>query len=72
MVGLEIATGLTDYVDTISSIAHQVHSDTDLIQLGVPPEHASPILRLIISQKRVVSLFNFVYYIQKYIFFYSK
>ena len=52
MVGLEIATGLTDYViDTISSVAHKVLSETDLIQSGVPPEHASPILRLI-SQKK--------------------
>ena len=53
MVGLEIATGLTDYViDTISSEAYKVHSKTDLIQLGIPHEHASPILKLIQSQKR--------------------
>ena len=53
MVGLEIATGLTDYViDTISSEAYKVHSETDLIQLGVPHEHASPILKLIQSQKK--------------------
>ena len=53
MVGLEIATGLTDYlIDTVSSEAHKVHSETDLIQLGVPPEHASPILKLIQLQKK--------------------
>ena len=53
MVGFEIATGLTDYViDTISSEAHEIHSEVDLIQSGVPPEHASPILKLIQSQKK--------------------
>lgn len=54
MVGLEITTGLTNYViDTISSEAHKVHSEMDLIQSGVPAEHASPILKLIQSEKTV-------------------
>lgn len=53
MVGLEVATGLTDYViDTVSMEAHMIHTESDLIKLGVPPEHAPPILNLIQSQKK--------------------
>ena len=61
LVRLEIATGLADYViETISSrtIASHVHSEMDLIKIGVPSEHASPILKLIMSHVKVVSFFS--------------
>ena len=53
MVGLEIATGLSDYaIDQISSEAHKIQSEMDLIHSGVPSEHASPILKLVQSQRK--------------------
>ena len=53
MVGLEIATRLSDYaIDQISSEAHKIESEMDLIQSGVPSEHASPILKLVQSQRK--------------------
>lgn len=53
MVGYEIASGLTDYViDTVSSEAYRIQSESDLIQLGVPTEHASPLLNVIQSHEK--------------------